>query len=65
MPVTPAYCINILSALFPDVYQVITKHFLNRQAHFALFSFHFIVQNNNTPAGNTVAGDMLFFKGFA
>jgi hypothetical protein len=65
MPVPPVYCINILSALFPDVYQVLAKHFLNRQAHFALFSFSFMGQYSNAPAGNTVAGEMLFFKGFA
>jgi hypothetical protein len=65
MPVTPVYCINILSARFPDVYQVIAKHFLNRQADFALFSFRFMGQYYNAPAVNTVAGDMLFFKGFA
>ena len=65
MPVTPVYCINILSALFPDVYQDLAKHFLRRQAHFALFSFSFMGQYNNAPAGNTVAGGSLFFKGIA
>ena len=65
MSVTPVYCINILSAMFPDVYQVLAERFLHRQAHFALFSFRFIGQYNNAPAGNTVTGEMLFFKGFA
>jgi hypothetical protein len=61
MSVTSVYCINILSALFPDVYQVLAKHFLNRQAHFALFSFRFMGQYNNAPAGNTVAGENVVF----
>ncbi|MCS3798671.1 hypothetical protein [Niastella sp. OAS944] len=65
MPVTPAYYINILLALFPDVYQRIANHFLRSQAHFALFSFAFIGKKMYAPAANTVAGRSLFFKGIA
>lgn len=65
MPVTLAYYINILPALFSNVYQNITNHFVRQQAHFALFSFAFIGQNRYAPAVNTVSGAALFFKRIA
>jgi hypothetical protein len=65
MPVRIGYCINFLSALFPDVSQVLASHFPHKQAQLALFSFAFNGQYNNAPAGNTVAGELLFFKRIA
>ncbi|HEY1200975.1 MAG TPA: hypothetical protein VGE79_08345, partial [Niastella sp.] len=65
MPITLAYYINILLALFSNVYQRIVNHFLRTQAHFALFSFVFIGQKMYAPAANTAAGGVLFFKGIA
>ena len=65
MLVTLTYYINVLKALFSNVYQGFAKHFIPTQAHFALFSFAFTGKYNNAPAGNTVAGEMFFLKGFA
>jgi hypothetical protein len=53
MPVTLAYCINVLLTLFSDVCQDIANILSGRLTHFALFSFVFNGKYKGTLAENT------------
>ena len=65
MPVTIAYCKYWLITVFSFVIQHLACRMHSREADLTHFSFAFYGIYNTTPAGITVAGDGLFFKGIA
>jgi hypothetical protein len=65
MPVIAAYCKNVFSTLLPCVIQGLAFKMRYSRSHLTHFSFVFNDVYNNIPAGNTAAGNVLFFKGLA
>ena len=62
MPVIAAYYKNVFSTLLPCVFQGLAFKTRYSLPHLTHFSLVFNDVYNNIPAGNTAAGNLLFFK---